>query len=310
MTVQAAQPYQQNSSDTTFGLGLGHLTGNTLYHISSYDATGGIESELEFPLKMFLFGIEGTYNSKNRKGQDEFRLSFQWMMNLGEGSGQLKDSDWISGTAETSPPPNGLGFPAHPGLDIFSTSDISSKANIIEVKAVFNNWLSDTVSFGPLAGLLYQKFQFDASNVQQVGYGPYAATYTGSVSGLVLAYEVTYSIPYFGVHSEMKFAEGFKATVDLSYSPWASAEDRDYHLLRMKVSQASTSGSAYLAAAAAQWNLQNNNNFQVRGQYLKIDTSGTQTQTFYDGSGMTITGINDNITSEQTSLTFLFSHRF
>lgn len=309
-TATAAPPFQKSSSDNTFGLGLGSLNGHTLYHISIYDATGGVESELEFPLNTVLFGLEGGYVSKNTKGQDAFKIGLQWLTNLDSGSGKLKDSDWISGTVETSPPPNGLGFPAHPGLDIYSESDIALKANIIDIRASYNFWPSKGLAVGPLGGFLYQNFQFDASNVHQVGYGPYAPGYTGSVSGLVLTYEVTYTIPYLGIHSEMLVSKNFQAVLDLGYSPWASAEDTDDHVLRKKISTAKTEGSAYFATITAQWDIEDNDFFVIRGQYLEISTTGTQTQTFYDGSGDVFTGINDKITSEQLSVTFLFSHRF
>jgi outer membrane protease len=101
-----------------------------------------------------------------------------------------------------------------------------------------------------------------------------------------------------------------QALVDLGYSPWAAAEDRDDHVLRKKLSTAKTEGSASFAAVTAQWDIEDNDFFLVRGQYLKIDTTGTQTQAFYDGTGDVFTGINDKITSQQTSLSFLFSHRF
>jgi len=310
LTARAATPFQKDTSENTFGVGLGYLNGSTIYHISVYDATGGIESELEFPLKTMLFGLEGGYVSKNAKGQDAFKIGLQWSMNLDSGSGKLKDSDWISGTAETDPPPIGQGFPAHPGLDIYSESDISLTANIIDIRASYNFWPSEKLAVGPLFGLLYQKFQFDASNVHQVGFGPYAAGFTGSYSGLVLTYEVTYTIPYLGLHTELPLSNKFSAIVDLGYSPFASAEDRDDHILRKKLSTAKTSGSATLAAITAQWDIEDNDFLLVRGQYLAINTTGPQTQTFYDGSGDVFTGINDKITSKQLSTTVLFSHRF
>ena len=303
--AQAAQPFQQNAIDYAFGYGIGYLNGNTLYHISVYDATGGIESELEFPLNTVLFGLEGGYVSKNAKGQDEFRIGLQWSMNMGSSSGKLKDSDWLTDSVDIIE----VGSP-HPGLDIYSESDIALKANIIDLRGSYNNWISDNLSIGPLGGFLYQNFQFDASNVHQVGYGPYAPGYTGSVSGRVLTYEVTYTILYFGMHTEIPFSNKFQAVVDLGYSPWASAEDKDDHILRQKISKAKTSGSAYLASITAQWDIEDNDFFLIRGQYLKIDTTGTQTQTFYDGSGDVFTGINDRITSKQISASVLFNHRF
>ena len=295
------------------------MTGSTLYHISVYDATGGIESELEFPLDTMLFGLEGGYASKNEKGQDAFKIGLQWSINLNNGSGKLKDSDWISGAAETSPPPNGLGFPPHPGLDIYSESDITLKANIFDLRGSYNFWPSTGLAVGPLGGLLYQKFQYDASNLKQVGYGPYATGYSGSVSGLVLTYEVTYTIPYLGIHTEIPFSRKFQAVVDLGYSPWAAAEDTDDHVLRGKRSDGSTSGSAYLATVTAQWDMEDNNLILIRGQYLNIETTGTQTQTWYRDevtssgtipAGTRITGINDKISSKQVSVVLNYTHKF
>jgi outer membrane protease len=312
--AQAAPPFQQNASNYAFGYGIGYLNGNTLYHISVYDATGGIESELEFPLNTVLFGLEGGYVSKNAKGQDEFRIGLQWFTNIDSGSGKLKDSDWLTDNfdiqAPPSPPyPPNSGYP-HPGLDIYSESDIALKANIIDLRGSYNNWISDNLSIGPLGGFLYQNYQFDASNVNQVGYGPWAPGYTGSASGLVLTYEVTYAIPYLGIHSEILVSRSFQAAFDLGYSPWAAAEDKDDHILRKKLSRAKTTGSAYLATITAQWHIEDNDFVLIRGQYLGIKTTGTQTQTFYDGSGDIFTGINDKITSKQISVAGVFSHRF
>jgi outer membrane protease len=262
---------------------LGYLTGSTIYHISAYDASGGIESELEFPLNTVLFGLEGGYISKNRKGQDAFRIALQWSMNIGNGSGKLKDSDWLTDNFDIAapPPPNppNSGY-AHPGLDIYSESDTTLKANSIDLRGSYNNWISDNLSIGPLGGFLYQNYQFDASNANQVGYGPWA-DYTSSISGLVITYEVTYTIPYLGIHSEMLVGRSFQAILDLGYSPLAAAEDKDDHVRRGKRSTGSTLGNAYLATLTAQWDIEDNDFFLMRGQYLKIDTSGTQTQTWY-----------------------------
>jgi outer membrane protease len=315
MTAQAGPPAQQHSSDNTFGFGLGYLNGNTLYHISSYDAAGsGIESELEFPLKTFLFGLEGSYISRNSEGKDTLKIDLQWFTNVDNGSGTLKDSDWLTNDIDIR-----LAGSAHPGKDIYSESDISLKANIIDIRAFYNFWPSKGLAVGPLGGFLYQNFQFNASNVRQVGYGPYSADYTGNVPGLVLTYKVTCTIPYVGIHSEMIVSKGFGASLDLGYSPLASAEDEDDHLLRYKRSKGSTTGQAYVAAVTAQWKLQNNNSFLLQGQYVRIDTAGTQTQTWYRDeatssgtipAGTVINGIDDKITSQQTSITFLVSHRF
>jgi len=315
LSGNAAPSAGQDPGNGIFGIGLGYLTGNTLYHISSYDATGGIESELEFPLKTPLFSLSGGYIGRDRKDREEFRVTLQWLTNIGSGSGKLKDSDWISGAPETAPPPAGLGYPAHPGLDIYSESDITLRANIIDLRGSYNFWVSNSVSVGPFGGLLYQHFKYDASNAYQTGYGPYAPDFTGFIPGPVLTYDVTYVIPYVGIHSELIAVRNFKAVAELGVSPFVSASDTDDHLLRGKVAEGSTTGTAFLAALSAQWDLKSNDSILLQAQYLSINTSGTQTQTWYqaEGSipaGTVVSGINDKITSQQTSINILFSHRF
>jgi outer membrane protease len=309
-----ASSSDKKQEDGLFGIGLGYMTGSTLYHISIYDATGGIESELEFPLNTVLFGLEGGYASRNAKGQDAFQVGLQWFTNLNGGSGKLKDSDWLTDSIDIAE----VGA-AHPGLDIYSESDIALQVNVIDLRASYSFWPAEDLAVGPLGGLLYQNFQYDASNLNQVGYGPYATGYTGSVSGLVLTYEVTYAIPYLGIHTEIPFSGKFQAVVDLGYSPRAEADDIDDHVLRGKRSEGSASGSAYLATVTARWDLEDNDYFLVRGQYLNIETTGTQTQTWYRDeitssgtvpAGTTFTGINDKISSKQISLFLNYTHRF
>jgi outer membrane protease len=324
LPVFAASSFDRKTEESVFGIGLGYLTGSTLYHISSYDTAGnGVESELEFPLKTFLLGLEFGYVGRNDREQDDLKIGIQWFTNIGNGSGKFKDSDWLTNNFDIQapqPPPSppNSGYP-HPGLDIYSESDIDLKVNIFDLRASYNFWPADNLALGPLGGFLYQKFQFDASNGHQVGYGPYAYGYTGSIPGPVLTYEVTYTIPYLGIHTEIPFGKTFQAIVDLGYSPWAAAEDTDDHVLRGKRADGSTSGSAYLASITAQWDVEDNDFFLIRGQYLNIETTGTQTQRWYrdevTSSGTILAGtttppIDDKITSKQISATLIFNHRF
>ncbi len=302
---------QGRKGDGIFGVELAGLNGHTTYHISSYDTSGnGVESELEFPLKTLLAGLQGGYIGKDDQGRDAFRIGLQWLMNVDNGSGQLQDSDWMTDQIDIT----NVGS-AHPGKDIFSLSDITSKALILDLHGSLNSWVSDSVAIGPLGGLRYERFQFDASNLSQVGYGPYAAGYTGTMPGPVLTYEVTYLIPYVGIHSEFAATPEFRASVDLSVSPLVSAKDRDDHLLRGKLVEGSTTGTAYGVAAAAAWDIGNNDSLGLSGRYLRISTTGSQTQTWYRAegtipAGTVITGINDKITSQQTFVSLVFTHRF
>lgn len=308
-SAQARSMSSLSSSDdpsvSQFGLSMGYMNGMTLYHISSYDITGsGVESELEFPLNTLLLGLEGAYRNTERGIAGGFQFDYRLATSMGGGSGKMKDSDWLTDDLDIFL----VGSP-NPGLDIYSESDADLKAMIIDLRLSYSAWASEEWDAGPLVGLLYEKFSYDVSNVNQVGYGPYAAGYSGSASGLVLTYEVAYTIPLVGIRTTLHPTDSFEGRLDLGYSPWVSAKDKDDHLLRYKLSEASTTGDAFLAALSGQWETEAGNFIQLRGEYLKIDTTGTQDQRFYDGSGVSFSGINDRIDSEQFTFSLVFTAR-
>jgi plasminogen activator len=161
---------------------------------------------------------------KNAKNRETLRFNIMWLTNITDGSGKMKDSDWIDGDGQ-------------PGLDIYSESNIKLEANIFHVNMLYNFWPIRSISIGPLVGYKYQQFKFDVSNTNQVGYGIYAPLYTVSVRGKTLKYKVAYHIPYFGLNSDFLFGGKLEANLKLGYAPWAFAKDRDDHLLRYKLSK-------------------------------------------------------------------------
>lgn len=310
------RPRKRSPRPTTDGylsFGAGYLSGNTTYRIDIYDQSSGGEilSELMFPLNTLLLGLEAGYITKDARTRDAWKFSLACSIDAGTVSGKLEDSDWMNDVVDTT-----LVGATNPGKDIYSESSVDLNARMLDLRISRSCWLSDSLAVGPLAGYLYQSFEFTARDVNQVGYGPYASSYSGVFSGKVLNYEVTYQIPYAGIHSEVPAGTRFRMTFDLGYSPWAKAEDEDDHVLRTKKAQAKASGSAWLAALAAQWELKDNNFIIIRGEYRKIETTGSQTQYWYGNTsgeppaGTSITGVSDRITSEQISLVLLATSRF
>jgi outer membrane protease len=305
-----------NRTDTvsgSLGLGFARLDGHTLYHISDADASGNsIESELKFPLNTTLFGLQAGIAVPANGGRDSLTADVEWFTSRAGGAGKVEDFDWLSNGIDIS-----LVGSAHPGLDIYSLSEAALTADILHFRCAYRVWPADHIALGPFAGLFYERFSYDVHDLNQVGFGPYAASLTGNAPGPVLTYKVTYVIPYLGARGEVSFDNGLGLMIDLGYSPYATASDEDNHLLRYKLSKGSTSGNAYLTALAARWEFLDTNSVMLQWQYLKITTTGTQTQSWYfspnpDGApaGYTYGGIADRITSEQTSLSLLFSHRF
>jgi outer membrane protease len=285
------------------GLESGYLRGDTTYNISF---PGG-ESELEFPLKTFLMGPKIGWGYKNHRNQDKFRLNVKWLTNIGHGSGKVKDSDWIDDDASFLEIP---GY-SHPGLDIYSESDIKLRLHVVDVNAAYKFWPIRNLSVGPMVGYKFQQFKYDVSNLNQVGYGLYAPLFTEYVAEKWLDYKVRYHIPYFGLSSDALFGEKFQANMKLGYAPWAFAKDRDDHILRYKLSKGDTDGYAYMANLNGSWNFLSHWSLTIGGEYTKIHTTGTQHQSFYAGPYVGLTAdVDDKITSSQWFFSAMITYRF
>lgn len=292
-----------NSGDETsidvpifLGFDAGYLYGDTTYHISDYVGTSGIESELEFPLQAPLAGVTFGFGRSSMRSETPFSLQATWRTNLGAGYGKMKDSDWLTDDIDIF-----LVGTANPGKDIYSESEIELTANIIDVRMAYAFHPSRSSAISPLVGYLRQNYEYDVMNTNQVGYGPYAPGYTGFVAGKTLAYEITYTLPYAGLQLDL-IGDTFSLRLEAVYSPDATAEDRDDHILRYKLSTAKADGDMIGGQLLAEWAAGNAVTIGLSGCYMRISTTGIQTQMFYAGpyAGWTA-AINDKITSSQAS---------
>lgn len=295
-----------NFSQSSLGPTIGYLNGDTTYHISYYSGPSGIESELEFPLKTVMAGIAWIYRSERSGRNAGFILNARWLTNLDNGTGKMKDSDWLTDDLDIVE----VGS-AHPGKDIYSESDIQLKATVIDLNVTLDSKRKSKWHIMPIFGYKYQNFQFDVSNTYQVGYGPYAPGYTGFIPGKTLDYEITYNIFYIAATSRIVSNDSFTADLKLGFSPYTKADDRDDHILRAKLSTANTDGYAYLAELNAKWNMSEYWWFNLRGEYLNISTTGQQFQYFYAGpdAGLAFS-VDDKITSLQWFISAFLEHKF
>lgn len=311
----AADPAEKRAHHEGQGivsLGGGYLYGNTTYRIDAADPVSGqaVISELKFPIQTPLINVELGYADRDRRDRDTLEMRLRYAATAGKGTGTLKDSDWLNAAADIAT----VGS-AHGGKDIYSESSIELDARIADLTLSYTAWQGGGFGLGLLGGYLYEQFNYSADNTVQAGFGPYAP-YSGSTAGRTLKYEVTYNIPYLGVRTRMGSGAGFHAVLDLGYSPWAKADDRDDHVLRTKLATCDASGWAYIAALNAGFPVEDDGLIELRAQYLKIDANGTQTQQWYGNgdpsvpAGTVISGISDQITSQQYSALLLFTVRF
>ncbi len=307
-TSSHASSFGKGELMTDIGIKSSYISGYTLYHISYYEGSSGIESELEFPLKTYLIGPEVAIIYRDSRGKDRARLSFELLTNIDNGSGRLKDSDWLSDDIDIA-----LYGVAHPGKDIYSESDIELKATVFDINMFGSLYSSQRFTAGPFLGYRYQDFRFIARNVNQIGYGPYSSDYTGFIPGEALHYEVRYNFLYGGINSEYS-SGSFNAGLMVALG-YVLAEDRDDHILRYKLAEAETDGLGGFVKANVSYFFTSSLFLKAEGQYLKFHTKGTQHQYFYRATKECPSGgcdayVSDRIDSGQWSFSLSVSYRF
>jgi hypothetical protein len=302
-----AQPAAENGWDLRFAVGMEMAGGDTTYRIAADDGLSSVESELEFPLHSLMLRFDGGLAGPRTSTGSRFMLGTSVLFSPRgrSGSGTMKDSDWLSGAAEIST----VGAP-HDGKDIYSESDAQLDALVLDARASWEFPASRTFVIAPMLGILYQRFVFDVSNVNQVGYGPYAPGFTGSAPGSVLDYRVEYTVPYVGARAELG-SGAFAVTTDAWYSPFAWADDRDDHILRAKLSETSASGTAWQASLGARFSITAHDFLHAQASTVRVSTSGTQHQRFYAGPDVGQEfAIPSKITSARNAFLLSYVHRF
>ncbi len=303
----AQEPSRGWSLEVALGAEMGG--GDTTYRIEASDGVDSIASELEFPLSSVMLRVQGELAAPIVPEEGRFVLQGALLTSPREraGSGTMKDSDWLSGPMEISL----VGAP-HDGKDIYSESDAQLDALVLDLRAAweFRPARAPGMVLAPMLGLLYQRFDYSVRDAHQVGYGPYAATYSGFAPGQVLVYRVSYRAPYVGARAAIASGQ-LTATADLWFSPFASADDRDDHVLRSKLSETDASGSAWQVSLGARLALGAADLVQAQAATVRISATGTQHQRFYAGPlAGSYSDIDAKITSTRNSFLLSYVHRF
>ncbi len=289
---------------TELGVSSAYLSGIHTYHISYYQGRSGVESELEFPLKTYLLGLEGRIYPEGKK----WIFKFGVFKNIDNGSGRLKNSDWLSDDIDTY-----LYGIAHPGKDIYSELAIDLNALMYNVSFTYNILASKDFNLGPVGGFWHEDFRFKAGDVNQVGYGPYDRDYTIFIPGEALHYRIRYEFIYGGLDSEFSRANiifGLKGGLGYVF-----ARDRDDHLLRYKLAEAEADGLGAFFTLNTVYNPFKDLYLKASGQHLRFKTRGTQHQYFYRATQECPTGgcdsyVSDKIDSEQWIISLSIGYRF
>ncbi|MFX0203096.1 MAG: omptin family outer membrane protease [Candidatus Hodarchaeota archaeon] len=288
-------------------LGIGKLSGDTTYRIGGWVDTPSVSgevhfplSELEFPLDLFMVSVGGSIEFA-----EKWKVSVGVKKNVTSDAGKVKDSDWGIWYYEIS------WWTDPDSLDIYSESNADPDALIMEVKLLYRFYEKSNWSFIGGLGYIRQNFNYEVSNLDQ--WYPSLNDYYGYdighdyVSGKVLTYDVTYSIPYIEVATKLKVKRKFSVEASLGYSPFVDAEDEDNHILRSKVSKGDCDGNAILLSLEGRYDFLKHWFLTLQLDYMTIDTDGKQRQ--YTEGEWTAT-IDQEIESEQTFAAFALGYEF
>jgi outer membrane protease len=276
-------------------LGIVQLDGYTNYEI--YDETLTWKSLLEFPLDTKLLSLEYTYESDmdipyaNTKIKMPFTINYQFNI-TSKNDKAFKDSDWVTSD-----------FGAKPV--IYAEAESKINARIIDINTLFyNNKLAENKNISLGVGYQNKSFDFVANNVwiDNDYYG-----YVMHIEEDVIEYEVKYSIPYLSANYNNEYKD-IHYKLNLAYSPFVSAEDRDYHILRDKTTEGTTEGNMLSYSIGANTKINKDWSLSLNYEKTSIHTEGTQKQTFSDGS--TIEDILTEVYMDSTAFTLSLTHSF
>jgi outer membrane protease len=301
-------PIRSFASDlfTKIGFETRYSTGDSTYHISfddTWENGGRGESEVEFPLANIMAGVRLTVGRRHEEKANltTSQFCFTWLEVITEGAGTMKDSDWIENDAA-------FGEALHAGKDLYTESDAELQGRIYDMSYAYHFTFTRSLTLGPIIGLRYQDYEYDV-----YGYSGIYWTTPVSGGGKVLEYRITYRIPYIGLSSDLLFGRNNQFQLDFTfvYSDWAKVDDRDNHVLRYKLLEGDCKGEAYLISLNLDWRCYPSWTLSLGAEYLDIETSGRQHQSFYAGPYKGVTyDVDDKITSSSWSSVFKISYSF
>ncbi|MCF8002076.1 MAG: omptin family outer membrane protease [Halanaerobiales bacterium] len=267
---------------------IGKMEGHTLYDIKFHDGTNPGRSELVFNIDTLIEEVRWMNYSQKRSFDYTIEMKSDYLF---KNSGILVDSDWKN---------NSLIIYSETKTDLdFFNLDVRLKSKS----------LADNINIKIITGYEWQNYYFVGYGTEQINYTTDPPTidnisdYTNTIT-----YEIDYSIPYLALSLGSKDMKDKSYGIVLGYSPLVEAKDVDRHLLRNKRSESDTDGKAYFIEADMEFKVRKNRSFIIKAEHVNIETSGTQTQYFADGS--IVEGIPVDVNSSQLILSFGYKLRF
>ncbi|GAK50506.1 hypothetical protein U14_01737 [Candidatus Moduliflexus flocculans] len=278
--------FSEEGTSSWFSLGISTLVefGDMTYSIKGKQ-DGGWKSELEWPLDGTLY----------LGGVGSLRLFEQLTLNVGgwtsvyDKTGTMKDSDWLYGYYGSR-------------KAIYSESDSNVEGTHFDLNVRYDIVRSNNVmAFGVLLGYSYTQWDWTSKNGEQWTIDP-EEYFQGSLSGKGMTYQQKIGVPYAGIAFSSSIPN---SVIDMNayglFSPWATCDDEDDHLLREKLSNGESDGMFWALGGDLRWHITPNWSASLLANYSAYDLEGKQTQYFYGGenAGLGAKGIDLSIEGSQ-----------
>jgi outer membrane protease len=283
-----------NTANYSLSIGPELMSGDTTYRIGypAVDAAGVVYhgyfpvSELVWPLDFWLARIDGSITVN-----DQWRINATIKKDVSTPGDDMEDSDWLTATN-----------PAR--LDVYSESEISSfDAFIFDADLEWSFLRRNGLTIYAGVGYLYQDFEYEAKPLYQ--YSPSGLpgfNYLGD-GRVGITYDITYSIPYLKVGTNLQLSPKLSLEGSVAYSPIVEVEDTDHHLLREyggKISSGDMDGDAFMLDISGTYSFTPSLYLELGLQYVKIEVDGDQTQVY--GWGIPLGTYDEESESNQTSV--------
>jgi outer membrane protease len=311
--IQSMTGHTEYSLDVTF---------NTIDSVTLIPVTETIASLLEFPLDNVIVGFGFKLKSPT---SNKWSINGSFGLSVKDPGDKMFDSDWHGK----------LPF-FDRTLYSFTESDVTMKMFQADINYRHRIMLRTKTSFYAMVGFKYQRIEQDVINFS--GWqrffddvdNSYGSQFNFTFDELAIVYKLNYYIPYFGLVGDFNLSEKLLVNLSAAYS-FSYFTDSDDHVLRNKLSTADGNGNSLLLSGSNRIVLNQTKNgkeffIEIYTDYLKIDISGAQTQSWYDDEGYTdpvtdefivlaeegtiITGVPHKIKSDQFSIGFIIGFTF
>ncbi|MFH1612644.1 MAG: omptin family outer membrane protease [bacterium] len=309
----------KENNSFSFNIGEKKLFGYTTYHIdfltlSDIDnSIKKIESELEFPLDVYMSGIKLEWNRKTIKKVPYF-FSLDIWKNTTNPKVFMKDSDWKGDIYEK----DRIKFS-------YTESNAKLNASILNIKGGMVFSTKSEFTLETIAGYKYQNFSYKIFGIKgwYINDNKEKIFYDGYWDTNVLNYEIFYYIPYLGFNIYNDKSLPLFINAEIAFSPFTSIVDHDDHILRNKIAEGETYGTTVLSELNLVKKItipiiKKNLFAKIGFEFIQIYTTGKQSQIWYgddpagpeNETGLKVEGINDKIISQLKSILFLIELKF